>query len=40
MRPREQRAMRYAETLRQKYAALPQISRIARHRQVPKHIFA
>ena len=39
MRPRERQAFKYADALRKKYADLPQIRRIARHRQVPGHIF-
>lgn len=30
--------MNYSEALKEKYATHPQIRRIARHRQVPKHI--
>ena len=36
---REERADRYKAALRDKYAPMPQIARIARHRQVPKHIL-
>lgn len=32
-------AMEYNATLKEKYAAHPQVKRIARHRQVPKHIY-
>lgn len=38
LRPREEAAFRYQEALRDKYAQHPQLKRIARHRQVPKHI--
>lgn len=31
--------MKYNDALREKYAALPQVARIARHRQVPRHIY-
>lgn len=31
--------MNYAEALKDKYASHPQIKRIKRHRQVPKHIY-
>lgn len=39
MRPRERAALEYADSLKQKFAHHPQIKRIARHRQVPRHIF-
>ncbi|XP_037030911.1 DDB1- and CUL4-associated factor 13 [Bradysia coprophila] len=39
LRPRERTALNYAETLKEKYAAHPQIRRIANHRQVPKYIY-
>lgn len=39
MRPREKTAVEYNETLKEKFAAHPQVKRIARHRQVPKHIY-
>jgi len=32
-------AMAYNATLKEKFAAHPQVKRIARHRQVPKHIY-
>ncbi|KAK7863154.1 hypothetical protein R5R35_012768 [Gryllus longicercus] len=38
LRPREKNALNYSAALREKYASHPQIKRIARHRQVPKHI--
>lgn len=31
--------MEYNATLKAKFAAHPQVKRIARHRQVPKHIY-
>lgn len=31
--------MNYSEALKEKFASHPQIRRIARHRQVPKHIY-
>lgn len=39
LKPREKRALNYSEALKEKYATHPQIKRIKRHRQVPKHIF-
>lgn len=39
LRTRERLALNYAETLKKKFAIHPQIKRIARHRQVPKHIY-
>lgn len=39
MKPREKSALNYSETLKQKFAAHPQVERIARHRQVPKHVY-
>ncbi|XP_037938510.1 DDB1- and CUL4-associated factor 13 [Teleopsis dalmanni] len=39
IRPRERAAFNYQEALKAKFAAHPQIKRIARHRQVPKHIL-
>merc|ERR1712228_693056 len=38
MRDRERVALQYSEKLKEKYGQHPQISRIARHRQVPKHV--
>lgn len=38
MKPREKSALNYGESLKEKFAAHPQIKRIARHRQVPSHI--
>lgn len=39
LRAREKQALQVNETLKQKFAAHPQIKRIVRHRQVPKHIY-
>lgn len=39
LKPREKAALNYSDALRDKYAAHPQISRIARHRHVPKRIY-
>jgi len=39
LRPREKAAMEYADALKEKFANHPEIKRIARHRQVPKHVF-
>lgn len=39
IRPRERVAFNYQEKLKEKFAAHPQIKRIARHRQVPKHVL-
>ncbi|EEB16671.1 pre-mRNA-splicing factor PRP17, putative [Pediculus humanus corporis] len=39
LRPREKLALNYNEALKAKYAAHPQISRIKRHRHVPKYIY-
>ncbi|XP_054003722.1 DDB1- and CUL4-associated factor 13 [Hylaeus anthracinus] len=39
LKPRERSALYYSEALKEKFAAHPQIKRIARHRQVPKHIY-
>ena len=38
MRDRERVALQYSEKLKEKYGQHPQISRIARHKQVPKHV--
>merc|ERR1712227_916911 len=38
MRDRERVALQYSEKLKEKYGQHPQISRIARHRQVPRHV--
>lgn len=38
MKDRERVALQYAEKLKEKYSQHPQIARISRHRQVPKHI--
>jgi len=39
MRTRERDAMNYNEALKEKYAHFPQVKRIARHRQVPRHVY-
>lgn len=39
IQPRERVNFNYQEALKDKYAAHPQIKRIARHRQLPKHIY-
>jgi len=39
LRPREQAAVEYNAALKEKFGAHPQVKRIARHRQVPKHIY-
>lgn len=39
VRPRERAKLQYNETLKEKFAAHPQIKRIARHRHVPKGIL-
>ncbi|KAG8246091.1 DDB1- and CUL4-associated factor 13 [Homalodisca vitripennis] len=36
---REKAAINYNEALKKKFANHPQIKRIARHRQIPKHIY-
>ena len=38
MRDRERVALQYNEKLKEKYGQHPQIARIARHKQVPKHV--
>jgi len=38
MRDRERVALQYNEKLKEKYGQHPQVARIARHRQVPKHV--
>merc|ERR1719295_1843548 len=38
LKDRERVSLQYAEKLKEKYAQHPQISRISRHRQVPKHV--
>lgn len=38
LKDRERVSLQYAEKLKQKYGQHPQVARIARHRQVPKHI--
>lgn len=32
-------SLQYNEALKEKYAAHPQVRRISRHRQVPKHLY-
>ncbi|KAK9882994.1 hypothetical protein WA026_001209 [Henosepilachna vigintioctopunctata] len=39
LKPRERASLNYSESLKEKYASHPQIRRIKRHRQIPKHIF-
>ncbi|KAF5299144.1 hypothetical protein FQA39_LY02317 [Lamprigera yunnana] len=39
LKPREKLALNYSAALKEKYASHPQIRRISRHRQVPKHIY-
>lgn len=39
LKPRERASLHYSEALKDKYASHPQIKRIKRHRQVPKHIY-
>ncbi|KAF5307265.1 hypothetical protein FQR65_LT06981 [Abscondita terminalis] len=39
LKPREKTALNYSAALKEKYATHPQIKRISRHRQVPKHIY-
>lgn len=39
MNPREKSALQSGEALKEKFAHHPEIKRIARHRQVPKHVF-
>lgn len=39
LRPREKLSLDYSEALKAKFAAHPQISRIKRHRHVPKYIY-
>lgn len=39
IRPRERANFNYQNALKEKFAAHPQIKRIARHRQVPKHVL-
>ncbi|XKL62326.1 hypothetical protein PGB90_002159 [Kerria lacca] len=39
LRPREKAAFEYANSLKEKFAHHPQIKRIARHRQIPRHIY-
>lgn len=39
LKPRERTSLNYCNALKEKFAAHPQVRRIARHRQVPKHIY-
>ncbi|XP_058810747.1 DDB1- and CUL4-associated factor 13 [Phymastichus coffea] len=39
LKPRERAALNYSEALKEKFASHPQVRRIARHRQVPKHVY-
>ncbi|XP_043580531.1 DDB1- and CUL4-associated factor 13 [Bombus pyrosoma] len=39
LRPRERVALNYSEALKEKFSAHPQVKRISRHRQVPKHVY-
>ncbi|XP_026461812.1 DDB1- and CUL4-associated factor 13-like [Ctenocephalides felis] len=39
MKPRERNAIQVATALKEKFAGHPQIKRIARHRQVPQHVY-
>lgn len=39
LKPRERTALNYSEALKEKYETHPEIKRIKRHRQVPKHIY-
>lgn len=39
IQPRERANFNYQEALKEKYAAHPQIRRIAKHRQLPKHVY-
>lgn len=39
LKPREKASLNYSEALKEKYANHPQIKRISRHRQLPKHIY-
>lgn len=39
LRRREKVALNYSEALKEKFASHPEIRRIARHRQIPKHIY-
>lgn len=39
LKPRERAALRYSESLKEKFASHPKIKRISRHRQVPRHIY-
>ncbi|KAL7292952.1 hypothetical protein TKK_0013404 [Trichogramma kaykai] len=39
LKPREKAALNYSEALKEKFAAHPQVRRIANHRKLPKHIF-
>ncbi|XP_033326427.2 DDB1- and CUL4-associated factor 13 [Megalopta genalis] len=39
LKPRERASLNYNEALKAKFLAHPQVKRIARHRQVPEHIY-
>jgi len=39
LRARERNALLLNDALKERYAAHPEVRRIARHRQVPKHIY-
>uniref|UniRef100_A0A8D8UIM1 DDB1- and CUL4-associated factor 13 n=1 Tax=Cacopsylla melanoneura TaxID=428564 RepID=A0A8D8UIM1_9HEMI len=39
MNTKQRQAVHYTEALKAKYASHPQVRRIARHRQVPRHIY-
>lgn len=39
LRPRERAKIQYNETLKEKFAAHPQVKRIAKHRHVPKGVL-
>lgn len=39
LRPREKAALNYSQRLRDTYQNHPEVRRILKHRQIPKHIF-
>ncbi|XP_076297533.1 DDB1- and CUL4-associated factor 13 [Lasioglossum baleicum] len=39
LKPREKASLNYSDALKEKFAAHPQVKRIARHRQVPHHVY-
>jgi len=39
LKTRERNALQYNESLKEKYAHFPQVRRISRHRQVPRHVY-